>query len=71
MDNDRCRSLQHIKWYDPTPEQLAERADIHWTYLSEIETGRKNPSIAVLRKIAGGLEVNLSTLIENAEVLSR
>jgi transcriptional regulator with XRE-family HTH domain len=50
-----------------TQEQLAERADIHWTYISEIETGRKNPSVTVLRKIAGGLDVKLSALIAKAE----
>jgi transcriptional regulator with XRE-family HTH domain len=54
-----------------TQEQLAERANLHWTYLSEIETGRKNPSVAVLRRVAAGLGVRLSTLIEHAETLSR
>jgi transcriptional regulator with XRE-family HTH domain len=54
-----------------TQEQLAERADVHWTYLSEIETGRKNPSVAVLRKIAGGLGVKLSEVIARAEALTR
>jgi transcriptional regulator with XRE-family HTH domain len=50
-----------------TQEQLAERASLHWTYVSEIETGRKNPSVAVLRRIAIGLDIKLSALIERAE----
>jgi len=50
-----------------TQEQLAERADSHWTYISEIETNKVNPSIDVLRRIAKGLEMPLSAVIAEAE----
>lgn len=50
-----------------TQEQLAERADSHWTYISEIENGHRNPGINKLRQIANGLGVSLSELIGEAE----
>ncbi len=50
-----------------TQEQLAELAGSHWTYISEIENGRRNPGIDVLRRTAQGLETPLSRLIEEAE----
>lgn len=53
-----------------TQEQLAERADSHWTYISEIENGHRNPSINILLRIANGLDVPLSELIAEAESAS-
>ncbi|MDP9367968.1 MAG: helix-turn-helix domain-containing protein [Chloroflexota bacterium] len=50
-------------------EQLAELSGLHFTYISEIETGKRNPSVNVLRKIASGLNVRLSQLVSEAEVL--
>lgn len=50
-----------------TQEQLAERAGSHWTYVSEIENGHRNPSINLLRRIAAGLGVPLSQIIAEAE----
>jgi transcriptional regulator with XRE-family HTH domain len=50
-----------------TQEPLAELAGSHWTYISEIENGRRNPGVDVLRRIASGLETPLSKLIEEAE----
>lgn len=40
-----------------TQEQLAQRADISASYLSHIETNNREPSIAVLRRLAGELPV--------------
>lgn len=50
-----------------TQEQLAERANLHWTYISEIENARRNPSVDVLRRLASGLVMPLSELIHIAE----
>jgi transcriptional regulator with XRE-family HTH domain len=50
-----------------TAEQLASTAGIHWTYLSGIERGIRNPSWRVLVGIAGGLGVRVSELIRMAE----
>ena len=40
-----------------TQEELAHRANIHVTYLSGIERGRRNPSLKNIRAIAQALDV--------------
>jgi transcriptional regulator with XRE-family HTH domain len=57
----------HRKRAGLTQEQLAERSGSHWTYISEIENGRRNPGVNVLRRIAAGLGVPLSRLVAEAE----
>ena len=48
-------------------ETLGERAEIHATWISHIESGRINPTWGNVRRIAGGLKVPLSRLAELAE----
>ena len=36
-------------------EELAHRAEVHQTYLSGVERGKRNPSIAVLQRICEAL----------------
>ena len=43
-------------------EELAHRAQIHQTYLSGVERGKRNPSVLVLERIASGLGVDLQDL---------
>lgn len=43
-------------------QDLARRAGISATYLSEIEKGHKQPSNPVLHKIAGALGVDVASL---------
>lgn len=43
-------------------EELSHRADIHQTYLSGVESGKRNPSALVLERIAKGLNVDVSAL---------
>jgi len=40
-------------------EELAHRADVHQTYLSGVEGGKRNPSIGVLGRIAAALSVDI------------
>jgi transcriptional regulator with XRE-family HTH domain len=47
-----------------TQEQLAEKADLHWTYISGIERGVRNVSIVKLAKIAVGLRVRIRDLVD-------
>lgn len=49
-----------------TLEELAEKADMSWPYLSEIERGRENISLDKLARLAQALNVTLSRLVENA-----
>lgn len=43
-------------------EELADRADIHQTYLSGVETGKRNPSLLVLQRIAEALDSDIDVL---------
>jgi transcriptional regulator with XRE-family HTH domain len=50
-----------------TQEVLAEKADIHRTYLADIERGARNPSLESIRRIAAALDVPISKLMRVAE----
>jgi transcriptional regulator with XRE-family HTH domain len=52
-------------------ETLGERAEIHPTWISHIESGRINPTWGNVRRIAYGLEVSLPQLAELAERFER
>jgi transcriptional regulator with XRE-family HTH domain len=43
-------------------EELAHQAELHQTYLSGVERGRRNPSLLVLARIAAALQVDLEDL---------
>ena len=43
-------------------ETLAERADLHRTYISDLERGQRNPSLKTILRLAHALEVSISTL---------
>lgn len=45
-----------------TQEELSRRTGLHPTYVSDIERGARNPSFAVLVRLATGLEVPLERL---------
>jgi ribosome-binding protein aMBF1 (putative translation factor) len=44
-------------------EELAHRAQIHQNYLSGVGGGKRNPTIAVLQRIAEALEADISDLV--------
>jgi transcriptional regulator with XRE-family HTH domain len=47
---------------DLSQEQLAERADLHRNYISDIERGERNPSLENIQKIARSLDMKVSEL---------
>jgi CheY-like chemotaxis protein len=47
-------------------EELAERAGLHRTYISDVERGARNPSIASIEKLAQALKLSVSALFERA-----
>jgi transcriptional regulator with XRE-family HTH domain len=49
---------------DLTLKELAERAIVSVVYLGEIERGKKYPSPVVLERLAAGLNLELSDLLE-------
>jgi CheY-like chemotaxis protein len=47
-------------------EELAERAGLHRTYVSDLERGARNPSIASIEKLAQALKLSVSQLFARA-----
>ena len=50
-----------------TQEQLAHDSGLHQRWISNVETGKRNPSYASLRRLAAGLDLTASELIARAE----
>ena len=44
-------------------EELADRCKVHQTYLSGVETGKRNCSLLVLERIARALDVDPEDLV--------
>jgi transcriptional regulator with XRE-family HTH domain len=47
-------------------EEFADRAGLHRTYVSGLERGIRNPTVTVLEKLAAGLGVPASRLLDKA-----
>ncbi|MFA5481516.1 MAG: helix-turn-helix transcriptional regulator [Bacilli bacterium] len=45
-------------------EELAFRSNLNRNYLSDLENGRRNPSLKVLEKIAFAFEISLESLFK-------
>lgn len=56
----RLRGLKKL-----TQETLAEKADIHTSYIGQIEGGMRYPSLKVLFKIADALNVRILDLFKD------
>jgi transcriptional regulator with XRE-family HTH domain len=50
-----------------TQEELAERSELHWTFVSGIERGIRNVSLLTLLRIAAALKVSLTELLHGVE----
>jgi transcriptional regulator with XRE-family HTH domain len=50
-----------------TQEELAQRAGLHRTYISDIERGARNLSVKSLIRLALALEMSVSGMLELAE----
>ncbi|KKM12209.1 hypothetical protein SY88_04785 [Clostridiales bacterium PH28_bin88] len=50
-----------------TQEQLGERADLHYSYVGQVERGDKLPSLKSLKKLARALNTNVEVLLEEGE----
>lgn len=60
----RCiRDLKGI-----TQDTLATAADIHFAYLSNIERGKKSPSVDVIARLANALAVDINAISYMATV---
>lgn len=45
-------------------EELADRAGLHRTYVSDVERGARNPSLQSIEKLAAALELSVSALFQ-------
>ena len=52
-------------------EELAHRCELDRTYVSGIERGIRNPTVVVLERIAGVLEIETSVLLGPSEEAAR
>jgi transcriptional regulator with XRE-family HTH domain len=46
-------------------EELAHRAGLHSTYVSQLERGLRNPSLDVLNRLASSLNVTLPRMLSD------
>jgi ribosome-binding protein aMBF1 (putative translation factor) len=53
---------------DLSQEALAERADVHRTYIANIERGELNPSLENVEKIAKALEMTIADFLAQYQV---
>jgi transcriptional regulator with XRE-family HTH domain len=52
---------------DLSQEEVAHRVEIDVSYLGQIERGRRNPTIAVLGRVADALGVHLTALLSEPQ----
>ncbi|RJP17963.1 MAG: helix-turn-helix domain-containing protein [Candidatus Abyssobacteria bacterium SURF_5] len=60
---EKIRFLRKSRVPKMTSSELAQKAGISQSYVIEIESGKKNPSLEVLERIAKALNVSLSEII--------
>ena len=56
------RRLREAKGW--SQEDYADRAGIHRTYVSDIERGKRNPTVTVVEKLAKPLEIEPGRLLD-------
>lgn len=59
---DRVRARR--RELDLSQEALADRAGLHWTFVGQVERGRRNLSLHNLLKLAGALDIDPGKLVE-------
>ena len=59
------KQLRHARGI--TQQELANKAGLHRTYVSDIERGSRNPSLTSLERVAAALVISLSEIFKHAE----
>ena len=65
MDDFQLAFGRHVRYLRNSrglTQEVADRAEMHVTYLSGIERGRRNPSLKNIRAVAQALEVPVGEL---------
>lgn len=53
---------------DISQERLAELAELHRTYISDIERGEVNPSLETIDKLAKALDISIAQLFADYNI---
>ncbi len=77
MKNDRAYILSSFannlklkrEQYGVSQAKLAEICELDRTYISMLETGKRNPSLINLVKLSNALNITVSSLLEGVEEL--
>lgn len=48
-------------------QELSFQASIHWTYVSQLERGLKNPTLSVVLRLAAALDTSAAKLVADVE----
>jgi transcriptional regulator with XRE-family HTH domain len=54
-----------------TQEQVAHESDVHSTYISHLEKGRRNPTLETLQSVGESLGVNSADILNLANVIAK
>jgi len=65
----RVRTLRNKKGW--SQEELADRCDLHRTYISHIENAKREISVETLCKIASGFDIAPAELLEKIRLISK
>jgi transcriptional regulator with XRE-family HTH domain len=60
------RQLRHNRGI--TQDELAKKAGLHRTYVSDMERGSRNPSLNSLQRVAEALGITLSEIFKHTEL---
>ncbi len=52
-------------------EQLAEKSDLHPSYIGQLERGIKTPTIDTLYRITKGMNLSLSDFLKDLEIVDK
>lgn len=58
---ERVRTRRHE--LGKSQEQLADDCGLHWTFVGQVERGRRNVSLHNILKLAGGLKIDPADLV--------
>ena len=58
---DRVRTHRHDR--GESQEELADACGLHWTFVGQVERGRRNVSLHNILKLAQGLEIDACELV--------
>ena len=64
----RLRQLRKAKNWSLL--ELSMRSDINHNYLSDLENGRRNPTLMVLQRLTNAFDITLSSLFLGIELIS-